>query len=83
MKYFKDEENPAASLPRNFMQSFLEVCFSFSRASVYEVASMLMDLLSFSAGPELIGCQRLLFYLYIQRIRHDEDTRVLNLCSRG
>lgn len=26
MKYFRKEEDPNASLPKNFMQGFLEVC---------------------------------------------------------
>lgn len=26
MKYFREEENPTARLPANFMQSFLEAC---------------------------------------------------------
>lgn len=31
MKYFREEENPTARLPRNFIQGFLEVDFIVER----------------------------------------------------
>ncbi len=36
MKYFREEENPTARLPQNFMQGFLEVGFIIPKTSVHE-----------------------------------------------
>ena len=49
MKYFKETENPDASLPQNFMQSFLEVSGLEADFGLLDCADRINP-----SGPELM-----------------------------